>query len=106
MGNVLTNLEAIRGLRLTDVGDDSDLARLKNNGPRALPNTPSANDWTAPAILRKLYAPSEILFAYMKKYFDASAETFSQIDGLFAATAGMFHLGTEVVGFVEIEEDD
>lgn len=102
MGNVLTNLESLRGLRL----NDENLAYLKNNGPRALPLTPSANDWTGPAVLKKLYTPSEILFAYMKRYFDASAETFSQIDGLFAATAGMFHLGTEVVGFVEIEEDD
>lgn len=105
MGNVLTNLEAIRGLCLTDVGDDSDLARLKHNGPRALPNTPSANDWTAPAILKKLYAPSEILFAWLKKTNDVNAAAFSQIDSIFNATASVFHLGSTIVGFVDIEDE-
>ena len=101
MGNVLTNLESLRGLRL----NDENLAYLKNNGPRALPLTPSANDWTGPAVLKKLYTPSEILFAYMKRYFDASAETFSQIDSIFNATASVFHLGSTIVGFVDIEDE-
>ena len=53
--------------QLTSEGKDSDLSRLQANGARALPSSPSASGWSADAIKRQLYRPSELLFAWLVK---------------------------------------
>lgn len=105
MGSVI-DLTGIRNTRLTNIGPDSDLAYLKANGPRALPSSPSANDWTAEAIKKQFYKQPEILFDWMKKGSDATIDALAQVDGYIKATASInFRLSSEIEGIIEIEDE-
>lgn len=101
------DLEAIRNSRLTDVGEDSDLAHLKANGFRSLPSSPSANGWTAEAIKKHGYMPPEMLFKWLKRSNDASAGAFEQINAIIVSTtATQQRVGSRVVGTVTFDDDE
>ena len=101
------NLEAIRNSRLTDVGENSDLANLKSAGFRALPASPTANGWTADAIKKHGYMPPEMLFKWLKKSNDASAEAFEQINAIIVSTtATQQRVGSRVIGTVTFDDDE
>lgn len=101
------DLDAIRRARLTDVGENSDLAHLKANGFRSLPDSPSANGWSAKAIKQHGYQPPEMLFEWLKKSNDASAEAFEQINAIIVSTtATQFRVGSRVVGVVTFDDDE
>ena len=101
------DLEAIRNSRLTDVGENSDLASLKSAGFRALPSSPTANGWTADAIKKHGYMPPEMLFKWLKQSNDASAEAFEQINAIIVSTSStQFRVGSRVVGVVTFDDDE
>lgn len=65
------DISAATAAKLTSQGNDSDLAYLKANGPRALPKNPTANKWDASSIMKQFYKQPEILFAWLKAMGDA-----------------------------------
>ena len=65
------DLTDIENAQLTSEGSSSDLAYLKANGPRALPTSPTANKWSADAILKQMYKQPEILFSWVQELASA-----------------------------------
>lgn len=65
------DLTDIEHAQLTSEGSSSDLAYLKANGPRALPTSPTANKWSADAILKQMYKQPEILFSWVQELASA-----------------------------------
>ncbi len=74
------DLTSTTAAQLTDAGNSSDLAYLKANGARALPDSPTASQWSAAAIKRQLYKQAEILFAWLKKLAAAQLDLGNEID--------------------------
>lgn len=66
--------------QLTSEGKDSDLSHLQANGARALPSSPSASGWSADAIKRQLYRPSEIIFAWLLRLASAQLALAKSVD--------------------------
>ena len=67
---------------LTNSGEKNDFDYLKANGARALPSSPTASGWSAEAIRKQLYMQPEILFSWMKAFFDETYEVLSDVDSL------------------------
>lgn len=101
------DLDAIRRARLTNIGEDSDLAHLKANGFRSLPDSPSANGWSAKSIKKHGYQPQEMLFEWLKKSNDASADAFEQINAIIVSTsATQQRVGSRIIGTVTFDDDE
>lgn len=93
------DISKAQGAQLTSQGSNSDLAYLKANGARALPPNPTANKWSAEAILKQLYKQPEILFAWLKKNSEALLDLAIAVDDyLDVEHADTVHKsGTEVI---------
>lgn len=93
------DISKAQGAQLTSQGSNSDLAYLKANGARTLPPNPTANKWSAEAILKQLYKQPEILFAWLKKNSEALLDLAVAVDDyLDAEHADTVHKsGTEVI---------
>ena len=93
------DISKAQGAQLTSQGSNSDLAYLKANGARALPPNPTANKWSAEAILKQLYKQPEILFAWLKKNSEALLDLAVAVDDyLDTEHADTVHKsGTEVI---------
>lgn len=83
------DISKIEGAQLRDsespevkAGEErDDLAYLKSLGARALPDSPTANGWSASAIKKQLYRQPEILFAWMKRLAEADMDFAGKVDG-------------------------
>ena len=60
--------------------DSRDLAYLKANGARALPDSPTERGWSAAAIKRQLFMQPEILYAWLKKLAESQLALAQTID--------------------------
>lgn len=60
--------------------DSRDLAYLKANGARALPDSPTERGWSAAAIKRQLFMQPEILYAWLKKLAESQLSLAKAID--------------------------
>lgn len=60
--------------------DSRDLAYLKANGARALPDSPTESGWSASAIKRQLFMQPEILYAWLKKLAESQLALAQTID--------------------------
>ena len=54
--------------------NDGSFAYLKANSAHALPDTPTANGWSAAAIKRQMYKSTDILFLWLRKLASATKE--------------------------------
>lgn len=79
------DLTKIEGAQLSSEGNASDLAYLKANGPRALPDSPTANGWSADAIKKQFYKQSEILFAWLKRLAESTLDLGEKTNASIAA---------------------
>ncbi len=66
--------------QLTSEGSSSDLAYLKANGPRALPNSPTSSGWSAEAVKKQLYRQAEIIFSWLKTLAGAQLDFAHAVD--------------------------
>lgn len=80
----ILDLTYVREADLTDTGSGSDLQKLVNNGPAALPPNPTANGWSAQAIINQHVKPSKMLFTWLCREHKALKELASQLDDLLA----------------------
>ncbi|MCI1244460.1 MAG: hypothetical protein LKG11_00670 [Bacilli bacterium] len=67
---------------------------LKANSPHALPNSPTAQGWSADAIKRQLYKATDILFVWIQKLAVATNDEIVEISSIIDSVFD----GTEVVG--------
>lgn len=65
---------------LAQLTDSRDLAYLKANGARALPDSPTERGWSAAAIKRQLFMQPEILYAWLKKLAESQLALAQTID--------------------------
>lgn len=74
------DITATEQAQLTSEGVSSDLAYLKANGARALPDSPTAAGWSADAIKKQLYKQAEILFAWLQKLAQSQLSLANGVD--------------------------
>lgn len=60
--------------------NDGSFAYLKANSAHALPDSPTANGWSAKAIKKQLYKSTDILYLWMRKLASATKEEIVAID--------------------------
>ena len=82
------DISKIEGAQLRDsespevkAGEErDDLAYLKSLGARALPDSPTANGWSASAIKKQLYRQPEVLFMWLKRLAEADESFANAVD--------------------------